>query len=87
MALTGYGRSEDKAQAMARAKAMDVEIVPLRDLEPSQRLRDLTDTWAETFSRHWGFVAFDERLRELGWVDGRSVNVDFRRPDKPEVDG
>ena len=23
------------------------------------------------------FAAFDERLRELGWVDGRNLSVDF----------
>lgn len=46
--------------SLAQAKATDLEIVPLRDLEPSQRVHDLTDTWADTFAHHWGFVAFDE---------------------------
>lgn len=30
------------------------------------------------------FVAFEQRLRELGWTDGGSVTIDFRRPENLE---
>ena len=30
------------------------------------------------------FVAFEGRLRELGWLDGKTVTIDFRRPEKTE---
>jgi putative ABC transport system substrate-binding protein len=30
------------------------------------------------------FVAFEERLRELGWADTRNVVIDFRRPDNAD---
>jgi putative ABC transport system substrate-binding protein len=30
------------------------------------------------------FVAFEQRLRELGWTDGRNVTVDFRRPERTD---
>lgn len=28
------------------------------------------------------FVAFETRLRDLGWVDGRTVTIDFRQPER-----
>jgi ABC-type uncharacterized transport system substrate-binding protein len=30
------------------------------------------------------FVAFEERLRELGWVDGKNLSVDFEAGESPE---
>lgn len=46
--------------SLERMRGTGVEIVPLRDLDPDRRVRDLVATWADTFVNHWGFVAWDE---------------------------
>ncbi len=37
-----------------------IEIVSLGELDAEQRVRDMGDTWADTFKHHWGFVAFSD---------------------------
>ena len=42
------------------------EIVPLGELDPAQRVNDLTNTWSDTFKTHWGWVPLkDEELALL----------------------
>jgi hypothetical protein len=55
--------------SLESVRASEIEIVPFGELDPSQRVRDLTDTWADTFKHHWGFVAFDES-EMAGLLDG-----------------
>jgi putative tryptophan/tyrosine transport system substrate-binding protein len=26
----------------------------------------------------WPYEAFDQRLRELGWIDGKTIRIDYR---------
>lgn len=47
-------------RALDGARRAGYEIRPLREVPPAQRLRDFTDTWADTFKAHWGFTPFTE---------------------------
>ncbi len=51
-------------RALDGARRAGYAITPARDIPPERRLRDFTDTWADTFKAHWGFIAFTEP--ELG---------------------
>ncbi len=46
--------------SLEAVRASGIEIDSIGELDPGQRVHDLTDTWADTFKHHWGFVAFDE---------------------------
>ena len=37
-----------------------IEIVALGEIDGAQRVRDMADTWADTFKHHWGFAALSE---------------------------
>jgi hypothetical protein len=41
------------------------EIVPARDLEPEERVREFTDTFNDTFKTHWGWVPFTQSEMEF----------------------
>jgi hypothetical protein len=38
-----------------------------------------------TIAPRTSYAAFDQRLRELGYVDGQNLSVDFLNPDKYEA--
>ena len=46
--------------SLESARRSGIEIVALKELSAEQRVRDMTDTWADTFKHHWGFAAFSE---------------------------
>lgn len=46
--------------ALESALRAGYEIVPLRDLPESRRVREFTETWNEAFRAHWGFAPFTE---------------------------
>jgi len=80
-------------------KQAGFEIVPARDLEPEERVREFTDTWADTFKTHWGFVAlnssevdfFFQAMAEtslldtsvIAYLDGKSVGFVVNASDDP----
>jgi hypothetical protein len=54
------------ASSLESARNAGFEIVPLGELDPAQRVKDLTNTWSNTFKTHWGWVSFkDEELALL----------------------
>jgi GNAT superfamily N-acetyltransferase len=42
--------------ALQSARRTGYEIVPLKDVPESRRVREFTDTWKDTFKSHWGFT-------------------------------
>jgi GNAT superfamily N-acetyltransferase len=42
------------------ARRAGFQIVTLGELDPAQRVHDLTDTWNDTFRDHWGWVPLKE---------------------------
>ena len=42
--------------ALAAAQRDGFEIVPLRDVPESRRVREFNDTWQEAFASHWGIT-------------------------------
>ena len=54
------------ASSLEGARNAGFEIVPLGELDPAQRVNDLTNTWSDTFKTHWGWVPLkDEELALL----------------------
>jgi len=53
-------------RALDGARRGGYTITPLREVSRSRRLREFTETWADTFKAHWGFTAFSEE--ELGFL-------------------
>jgi GNAT superfamily N-acetyltransferase len=51
-------------RAAEGARRAGYAITPARELPPDRRLRDFTETWADTFKAHWGFTTFTQD--ELG---------------------
>ena len=52
--------------AVEGARRGGYALVPLRDVSPAQRMRQLGAVWNEAFAQHWGFVPFIEE--ELAYV-------------------
>jgi GNAT superfamily N-acetyltransferase len=53
-------------RALEGARRAGYTITLAREVPPARRLRDFTDTWADTFKAHWGFIAFtEEEMRFL----------------------
>ena len=48
------------ASSLESARKAGFEIVTFSELDPAQRVHDLTDTWADTFKSHWGWIPFKE---------------------------
>src|SRR5918994_6317087 len=46
--------------ALPSARRMEYEIVPLKDVPDTRRVREFTDTWKDTFKSHWGFTPLTE---------------------------
>lgn len=46
--------------ALQSARRTGCEIVPLKDVPDTRRVREFTDTWKETFKSHWGFTPLTE---------------------------
>lgn len=46
--------------ALEAALRSGYEIVPVRNLPPTRRMREFTETWNDTFRAHWGFTPFTE---------------------------
>src|SRR5438552_4890840 len=53
-------------RALDGARRSGYAVVPAREIPRERRLRELTETWADTFKAHWGFVAFTEH--EMGYL-------------------
>ena len=51
--------------SLDRARSAGYEIIPLRELEPDARVREVRENWNETFKTHWGFPPFTEAEIEL----------------------
>jgi hypothetical protein len=47
-------------RALEAARQSGYEILPLKDVSVTHRLRDLTNIWRAAFNAHWGFVPFAE---------------------------
>jgi GNAT superfamily N-acetyltransferase len=52
--------------ALEGARRGGFEIVPLGEVPRSQRIRDFTETFNDTFKSHWGWVPFLEE--EISWL-------------------
>jgi GNAT superfamily N-acetyltransferase len=46
--------------ALENARRTGCEIVPLKDVPDTRRVREFTDTWQDTFKSHWGFTPLTE---------------------------
>jgi GNAT superfamily N-acetyltransferase len=46
--------------ALENARRTGYEIVPLKDVPATRRVREFTDTWQDTFKSHWGFTPLTE---------------------------
>ena len=53
-------------RALEGARRSGYAIVPAGEIPRGRRVRELTETWADTFKAHWGFVSFTED--ELGYL-------------------
>jgi hypothetical protein len=54
------GLRERWKSSVEGARGAGFDLVPLRDLPRSQRTRDLTEAWNDTFKTHWGWSPFSE---------------------------
>ena len=77
--------------ALQSPRRAGYEIVPLKDVPESRRVREFTDTWQDTFKSHWGFTPLTEDeisllfegfkpaglfdTSVLGYHDGRPVGM------------
>jgi hypothetical protein len=75
--------------ALEAVKRSGYEIVPLRDVPPSRRLAEFTDTWNDAFQAHWGAAPFTEAefatiIEFLGPAGMLETSVLAYRDGKPE---
>jgi hypothetical protein len=47
-------------RALEGARRSGYAVTPLGEIPRGRRVRELTETWADTFKAHWGFIAFTE---------------------------
>jgi GNAT superfamily N-acetyltransferase len=83
--------------ALENARRTGYEIVPLKDVPDTRRVREFTDTWQDTFKSHWGFTPLTEDeisllfegfkpaglfdTSVLAYHDGRPVGILFVVPE------